>query len=459
MLPPRDQAARSFFTFDKLHDHDPAWTKIQESLYEQITDPAIRQTIGVPVGLDADYQRRYANSRLGQRERRQKNFADVMKALATAIPFFGQFAGNLFNRLDTEMANYEYNRKQTTQSIMANRYNSPRNQMRRMMQAGINPFYAAGMVKNMPYEAPAYQPLSPYMSPVGSPVSPMEVANYFQRERMNEARIDNLSSLTDINTYKEEMLYPQIFAKNGYMNDILLLQSDWAKGNYDYQQQVLQNMLDVKYMHSLALLGEEMMRILPHKDNTKIIVDAYNGTILFQERLEDGTFKNYDLSELSFDELPTAYQELLYNVSDTHQLRQADISLRGSQKSYTEQQEATSSVLATVYNQNARQLRVANDQYQTTGTWPTDDYTIRAAAGAMPWSTLIGSDAYSLGLRAMNVGVDVGKFAATKGIESMFQTPQVMPMPKVPKGARPFIKYNDSWNGQYTTPYQMQPKY
>lgn len=100
----------------------------------------------------------------------------------------------LQNQSNMQMAKYQYNQNLDMWK-RANEYNSPKMQMSRYREAGLNPnlIYGQGTSGNSPNVLPQYQAPRQEMS-IEPLINPMNVLNAYQDVRMKQATIDNLKA-------------------------------------------------------------------------------------------------------------------------------------------------------------------------------------------------------------------------------------------------------------------------
>lgn len=340
--------------------------------------------------------------------RAARDFSSFIGDVAGSIPILGGFLKsinnltlNKFNQAVTD----DYNAMQRAQAVFENWYNSPSQQLQRLRKAGINP-YQANAVKSMPAASPNFQM---YNAPVHSIPSTFAAdVNALSNLAKVPYQIDNLQSLTDLNNYKHDFLFPQIFEKNGYVNNLLSLQSAWEDGNYKKERQIKQDLLQISSTFSLAKLGEEIMMLQPADGRTNI--DAVNGQVFFTREV-DGKDEVYDLSQLPFDQAPIFLQQAYLKTLAF----QNGAELSEAQRSYYTSAANNQSMLASLNKFNADKLDLYLSTYRRTGVWPNEDPVLRSAAGLMDWEDVWQQGAFNFLTRSADKGVDyVGKYA-TRG--------------------------------------------
>lgn len=338
------------------------------------------------------------------------NLSNVLGDAFGSIPFLGPLikAGfalnnNAFNQAEVE----RYNKLQQAQANYENWLNSPVNQVKKMRAAGINP-YQSGAVKMMPAVHPDlhfYQAPSPsYNSTFAQDLQ--AIGNY----QAIPYKLANLQSLTDINAFKLNYLLPQLFERNGYINNIISLQSAWEDGNYNKERELKQNLLQTQYMNSLADIAENIIMLSPADGRT--LVDPVRGTLEFEfNDSPDGVPRVLTLSQLTFAEAPIFAQQAFLKTLAI----QNGAELSEAQRKYYIQAANNQSMMAALNQFNADKLNLYLETYRRTGVWPNEDPVLRAAVGLMDWEDVWQQAGFNLLTGSAAKGVDyVGKYA-TKG--------------------------------------------
>ena len=127
------------------------------------------------------------------------------------------------------------NRLEIAQQRAANIFNLPKNQVKRMKQAGINPYFWSG-VDNRPYETAQLQSYDSDFDPsttfqrIASGVSSLASASYRQHaEGLIDPKIDLMMQQYDMNEYQYANVMPELALRIKYQNLGLRL-DNFAKG-------------------------------------------------------------------------------------------------------------------------------------------------------------------------------------------------------------------------------------
>lgn len=338
------------------------------------------------------------------------NFADGIGEFVGSIPYVGGFLKFLSTQFSQPWKNQltkDYNAMQRAQSLYDNWYNSPAQQVKRLRLAGLNP-YQQTAVKSMPASSPTYQFFVP--STPNYPNTFAQDLTALSNYQSMPYKIDNLRSLTDINDFKLNYLLPQLFDKNGYVNNILSLQSAWEDGNYSKERQIKQDLLQAQYMISLAEIGENIIMLSPVDGRT--LIDPVRGTMEFEfNDSPDGIPRVLTLNQLTFAEAPIFAQQAFLKTLAI----QNGAELSEAQRSYYIDAANNQSMMAALNKFNADKLELYLDTYHRTGVWPNEDPVLRAAAGLMDWEDVWQQGGFNFLTRSADKGVDyVGKYA-TRG--------------------------------------------
>lgn len=147
---------------------------------------------------------------------------------ATALNIFwpgvgtaaGTAVSSLLNFLKTGMTN----NMEVAQQRAANIFNLPKNQVKRMKQAGINPYFWSG-VDNRPYETAQLQNFDNDFDPsstfqrIASGVSSLASASYRQHaEGLIDPKIDLMLQQFDMNEYQYANIMPELALRIKYQN-------------------------------------------------------------------------------------------------------------------------------------------------------------------------------------------------------------------------------------------------
>ena len=402
---------------------------------------------------------RYADEALEHSQKWQNSgttFIELLKGIGGSVPFIGNLfnavgniALNAWHRGDVNIANS----RRRLESRYADWYNSPVQQLKRARIAGINPFMQ-NYVKSLPHEVPQVETV-PNQGFSLNTESLAGLINAFTNANVAESRIHNLDSLTAINEYKENFLYPQLYEANGYANSISQLQVAWEEKNYDFERLLKQQILQVQYENSLIETGKGLMEVLTPIPGSFVRVDPVAGTLLVQVPDDEGNKIDYELSQLPFDKLPPFLQKKLTDIWSTRQLTDSKTQLNTIIGN-------TQSALGGLYNANRQKVDIYCNEYEKTGLWPDSDAFLRAAAGSIPWSYINKAQANQLGWDAANaavgLGADATKILLNHGVGSFFgmkkgaylQSVKDAGRYRLPKGASPYI--NADWNS-YSSPY------
>lgn len=400
-------------------------------------DPNAWEERAIPSYLkNAEYQ-------LDENERKYSHAlanTQLAQSLVNAIPAIGPLLSGIFN-IPLSVINKQIventNRRNEYNARYADWYNSPRMQMRRARAAGINPFMQ-GYVKSYPANIPN---ISAYQAPYKQS-TPAEVSNALNNLALGSARISNLSSLTDINDYKLNNLLPQLFDRNGYLNSIYSLQAAWEEGNYFYERQLKQNILDISYKNSLAQFAENVMLLAPNVEDGRVQVNPESGSITYLSG-----DKEIDLTDLPLSQWPVFLQTAYTNNLSKQNLTSAQVNYYLSQAN-------TSSALGALYNANAERVNIEVKSYKDTGIWATDDPVLRAAAGLTDWKYIWEQEGVKAASTLFDAGVNVGAsyLKPSKGVKIPAPTPSTTPPVinkpqelRIPRGARPYTLHGQPY--------------
>lgn len=368
------------------------------------------------------------------------NAVRSIQEIASKLPFIGLLstAFNIPLASLNQKSVWIANERRKLEARRADWYNSPAQQMKRLLKAGVNPYVSQSV-----HSVPSVVPSVDYYTapPVSSPDSFSSVMNALTNFRVSDARIANLSSLTDINSYKHDFLLPQLYDRNGYLNNILELQSAWESGNYDKERQIKQNLLDISYRQAVVDLGQGIMENSADIPNSKTYVDVEQGKIYVDLIDDHGFAKTIDLGDVPFKRLPPYLQKIYNDMAVKSDLRTSTVNLNSAQA-------ATTSALGFLYNSRRQLLDAEFDDYKKTGFWRTDDPVLRAMAGVANTSAVWKRLGLNIVDDAAGTLMDVGAAwanPATLGklfqgsqpaIPSLPGTPQPL---KIPRGSTPYI--------------------
>lgn len=363
--------------------------------------------VAVPLYLRQPYLDNSDENFANRYHRFAHNLSNTFGEAFAAIPFIGplikagfQLNNNAFNQAETE----RFNRLAQAQANYENWFNSPRNQVRKLRVAGINP-YQNGAVKIFPSAHPDmryYQAPPPtYNSSFAQDLA--AIGNY----ESLPYKITNLESLTDINAFKLDFLLPQLVEKNGYINNILSLQSAWEDGNYKKEREIKQQLLQTQYMNSLAEVGQNIIMLSPVDGRT--LIDPVRGTMTFEfNDSPNGIPRVLTLNQLTFAEAPIFAQQAFLKTLAI----QNGAELSQAQRSYYIDAANNQSMMAALNKFNADKLELYLDTYHRTGVWPNEDPVLRSAAGLMDWGDVWQQAGFNFLTRSADKGVDyVGKYA------------------------------------------------
>lgn len=338
------------------------------------------------------------------------DLADAGAEFVGSIPYIGGFLksfATLMSQPFKRQVAKDFNAMQRAQSLYENWYNSPAQQVKRLRVAGINP-YQQSAVKSMPSSSPSYQFYAP--SAPNFPNTFAQDLSALSNYQAMPYKIDNLQSLTDINNFKLNYLLPQLFERNGYINNIISLQSAWEDGNYNKERELKQNLLQTQYMNSLADIAENIIMLSPADGRT--LVDPVRGTLEFEfNDSPDGVPRVLTLNQLTFAEAPIFAQQAFLKTLAI----QNGAELSEAQRNYYIQAANNQSMMAALNQFNADKLNLYLETYRRTGVWPNEDPVLRAAVGLMDWEDVWQQAGFNLLTGSAAKGVDyVGKYA-TKG--------------------------------------------